>query len=284
MSLNGTTTIKVNPLPGGFGARVEFDTRTPPDLSEAQAIAQAFHAHQVLIFEGADLTLAQLAAFVRAFGTQDDGSGRLASDSNEYAGIRVVENVEKGKFGPRSNSELDWHSDRFFDPVVAGLLNSVVVPKEGGDTSFCDLYRALEELPVALRQAIEGRRIKQDVVFDAQGKPGMRPGGVKLDDVMSSPGVETDMVQFHRFTRKPFLFLGNRLNAYVPDLPLEESEALLDALFAHVDQPQFHYRHHWAAHELILYDNRCCMHRREAFDENAERKLYASVVDRSDIL
>lgn len=284
MSSNSTTTINVRPLPTGFGAWVEFDTSSPPNESEALEIAKAFHAHRVLIFEKANLTLAQLAAFVRAFGSHDDGSGRLASDSNEYAGIRVVENVEKGKFGPRSNSELDWHSDRFYDPVVAGLLNSVVVPQEGGDTSFSDLYRAFDELPPSLRQAIEGRRIKQDVVFDAQGKPGMRPGGVKVEDVMSSPGIETDIVQRHPFTGKSFLFLGNRLNACVPGLSLAESEDLLDALYAHVDRPEFHYRHHWQANELILYDNRCCMHRRETFDANAERKLYASVVDRSNIL
>lgn len=284
MSVNSTTTINVRPLPNGFGARVDFDTRHPPQAHEVHAIAEAFHAHQVLIFEHAELSLAQLSAFVRAFGSADDGNGRLASDSNEYAGIRVVENVEKGKFGPRSNSELDWHSDRFYDPVVAGLLNSVVVPAEGGDTSFSNLYLAFEQLPSALRQAIEGRRIKQDVVFDAHGKPGMRPGGVAVEDVVNSPGIETEIVQRHPFTRKRFLFLGNRLNAYIPDLPLAESDALLDALYAHVDQPQFHYRHHWQANELILYDNRCCMHRREKFDVNAERKLYASVVDRSDVL
>ncbi|WP_020656761.1 TauD/TfdA dioxygenase family protein [Massilia niastensis] len=278
------THTRITPRFNNFGADVDIDLSQPLSEAEKREIADAFHRYQFVIFREADLTLAQLAAFVEAFGTADQGRGRLASDVNEYAGIRVVENVEKGKFGPRGNSELAWHSDRFFDPVVAGVLNSVVVPEVGGDTSLADMYRALDELPPPLRRAIEGRKIKQDCVFAPDGTPGIRPGGMPIAGVDRSPGIATDIVQTHRYTGKQFLYLGNRLNAYVEGLPLEESESLLDALYAHVDQTTFHYRHHWAPHELVLYDNQACMHRRESFDVNADRKLYASVVDKSDLL
>src|SRR5436309_2186148 len=177
------TAITYTPFPSGFGARVEFDPAQVPTSQQAREIAAIFHDHLFVYFPRADITPQQLADFVMAFGQPDGPHGRLASAS-EYAGIRIVENVEGGKFGPRSNSEMDWHSDRFYDPVAAGLLQSVVVPEEGGDTSLANMYAALAEMPADLRQAIEGRSIKQDAVFDAEGRPGIRPGGVALDDVV----------------------------------------------------------------------------------------------------
>lgn len=278
------STIDYQPMASGFGARVDFDPVRVPTPDEAQQIAKIFQQHLFVYFERANATMQQLAQFVVAFGKPDDPRGRLASAVSEYAGIRVVENVEKGKFGPRSNSELDWHADRFYDPVAAGLLQSIVVPAEGGDTSFANMVQALAELPSELRLAIEGRRIKQDVVFDAGGRPGMRPGGVAVHDVVNTPGIATDIIQVYERTGQPYLYLGNRLNAYVEGLTLQASEALLDKLYAHVDQPCFHYRHHWQPLELVMYDNRRCMHRRETFDINADRKLIAAVVDSSDIL
>ncbi len=278
------TSIPYTPMAGGFGARVDFDPARVPTADEVQQIARIFRQHLFVYFNRADISMQQLAEFVVAFGKPDDPSGRLASAVSEYAGIRVVENAEKGKFGPRSNSELDWHADRFYNPVAAGLLQSLVVPAEGGDTSLANMVQALAELPPELRQAIEGRRIKQDAVFDAEGRPGMRPGGVAVQDVANTPGIATDIIQVYPYTGVAYLYLGNRLNAHVEGLTLPDSEALLDQLYAHVNQPRFHYRHHWKPLELLFYDNRRCMHRRETFDINADRKLIAAVVDTSDVL
>jgi taurine dioxygenase len=281
---HATHAHRIQPLPNGFGAWADYNITRPLSVTEVQEIADAFHRYLFVILRNADLSFAQLAAFLDAFGLQDQPTGRLASAVEGYSGIRVVENVERGKFGPRSNSELHWHSDRFFEPVVAGVLSSVVVPEQGGDTSLVDMYRAYDELPADLRKAISGRTIKQDCVFAANGEPMIRPGGAQVEDVVSSPGIETPIVQTRRLTWRKYFYLGNRLNACIPSLPLEESEALLDRLFAHLEQPHLQYRHHWSAHELVLYDNRCCMHRREAFEVDAERKLYASVVANSEIL
>lgn len=275
--------IPYAPLAGGFGARVDFDPAHVPTPAQAREIAAIFSRHLFVYFPRAEMTPKQLADFVLAFGEPDGPRGRLAS-ATEYAGIRFVENVEGGKFGPRSNSELDWHSDRFYDPVVAGLLNSVIVPREGGDTSLANMYDALEALPADLRAAIDGRSIKQDAVFDAEGRPGIRPGGVAIDDVVNSKGISLPIVQVHPRSGRRFLYLGNRLNAHVDGLGRADSEALLDRLYAHVNQPRFHYRHRWSPNELLMYDNRCCMHRRETFDPAAQRKLVAAVVDTSAIL
>lgn len=283
MMLETATSTRAIPFPGGFGARMPQDLTRPLWDADRNEIAAAFHVHRLLIFAGAKMDFPLLAAFVDNLGEPDGGKGRLSS-TTEYPGIRIVENVDRGAFGPRGNSELHWHSDRFFDPVVAGILNAVVVPDEGGDTSFADMHRAYDELPADLLAAIEDRSIKQDCIFDADGEPGIRPGGTAIEDVVNSPGIALPIIQDHARTGRRYLYLGNRLNAYVRGLSLEDSETLLNRLFAHVDQPHLHYRHHWQADELVLYDNVRCMHRREAFAPDAERKLYASVVARSDLL
>jgi taurine dioxygenase len=268
---------------GGLGARLPHDLTRALSDGDRSEIEGAFHQYGVLIFEGAMMGFPMLAAFVNALGEPDDGKGRLAS-TTQYAGIRVVENVERGAFGPRGNSELNWHADRFFNPVLAGILNSVVVSPEGGDTSFADMRRAYDDLPNDLLAAINGCSIKQDCVFDADGAPAIRPGGMQIEDIVRSPGIALPIVQMHRQTGRPYLYLGNRLNAHILGLSLEQSDALLDRLYVHIDQPHLHYRHQWRADELILYDNVRCMHRRDAFPADAERKLYASVVAKSDLL
>ena len=275
---------RIRPFATGFGAWADHDVTRRLEAEDVREIAAAFHRYLFIIFPNAQMSMAQLAQFIETFGLPDQPSGRLATAVDGYAGIRIVENAEPGKFGPRSNSELQWHSDRFFDPVVAGLLCSVVVPQTGGDTSLVDMCRAHDDLPDDLRRAIAGRTIKQDCLFAADGQPMIRPGGTRLEDVTSSPGIETPIVQVRRHTWKKYLYLGNRLNACIPSLPLAQSEALLDQLFAHVEQPHLQYRHHWSPGQLMFYDNRCCMHRREAFDGSAQRKLYASVVASSDVL
>jgi len=276
-------TINHTPMNGGFGARVDHDPAQVPTPQQAREIAAIFHKYLFVYFPRAEMTPRQLADFVVAFGEPDGPRGRLASAS-EYAGIRFVENVVGGQFGPRSNSEMDWHSDRFYDPVAAGLLHSLIVPREGGDTSLANMVAALDAMPAELRSEIEGRSIKQDAVFDAEGRPGIRPGGVAITDVASSRGISLPIVQAHPRSGRRFLYLGNRLNAHVDGLGLADSEALLDRLYEHVNQPRFHYRHRWSPNELLMYDNRCCMHRRESFDPAAQRKLVAAVVDTSEIL
>lgn len=277
-------TVEITPLPSGFGSVAKHDLKQPLSEQEKREIAAAFTSHLFVIFPNADLTKDQLEDFVLGMGTSDDGKGHLAAKLEGHAGIRVVENEIAGEYGPKSNSELHWHTDRFFDPVAAGVLNSIIIPPEGGDTSLANMYAALEGLPADLREQIEGRSIKQDCVIGADGSRSVRRGDEKVADVTTSDGVAVPIILRHPRSGRDYLYLGNRLNSYVVGMPLDESEALLDALYAHVDQVEFHYRHRWQPHELIIYDNRCCMHRREAFAPDAERKLYAAVVVQSELL
>lgn len=274
----------IRPFPSGFGATADFDLRLPLSAAAKRVIADAYHRHLFLLFPDADLSLDELHEFVLGMGTPDEGKGHLAAGVNGYTGIRVVENVTAGDYGPKSNSELHWHADRFFDPVEAGVLQSVTVPPEGGDTSFANMVQALAELPADLREAIEGRAIKQDCLVLADGTLGIRPADQPVDDVVASSGVDVPIVQTYARTGQQFLYLGNRMNSHVRGLSVADSEALLDRLFAHADQPRFHYRHAWQPHQLVLYDNRRCMHRRETFPASSKRKLHAAVVVASDLL
>jgi taurine dioxygenase len=85
-------------------------------------------------------------------------------------------------------------------------------------------------------------------------------------------------VRTHPETGRKCLFLGRRRNSYVVDLPLEESEALLDALWGHATQPRFAFRQQWQVGDLMIWDNRCTLHRRDPFDPNARRVMHRTQI------
>lgn len=277
---------KIRPLENvSFGAYADYDLKAPLSKEAILEIAEAFHEHLVLIFKNADLSLDQLHHLTLSLGQPDEGKGHWAKrvDDKAHTGIRVIENVEEGVYGPRSNTELFWHVDRFFDPLVAGILNSVIIPETGGNTSFCNMYQAYDELPDALKERVQHLSIKQDCVVNEAGEKAIRRTTDTVEDVTTSPGVEIPIVLTHPSTHKPYLYLGNRINSYIPGLSLADSEALLDTLWEHADNPRFHYTHKWQENDLVLYEQRCVMHKRDAFPAHMKRKLHASVIVQSEI-
>jgi taurine dioxygenase len=162
-------------------------------------------------------------------------------------------------------------------PPNQTLLYALEVPSEGGKTGFNNMYAAYETLPADLRERVRGLELKHDATIDAAGY--VRKRFADADpDLRRSPGAVHPLVRTHPETGRACLYLGRRSKAYVTGLPLEESEALLDALWAHASLPQLAWYHGWRAGDLVMWDNRCVMHRRDAFDPNARRTLHRVVV------
>ena len=138
------------------------------------------------------------------------------------------------------------------------------------------MYRALETLPAELRKAIEGRVCRHDASRNSAGE--LRRGFVDAPDPTQTVGAEHPIVRTHPVTGRQALFLGRRRNAYIPGLPLADSEALLDALWAHAENPAFAWYQQWRVGDLVLWDNRCVMHRRDAFDPSARRIMHRTQV------
>jgi taurine dioxygenase len=274
--------IEVIPSKAALGADVRgVDISRPLSSAERDAIRNAWHAHLVLRFRGRVLTDPQLLAFARHFGDlqyapSNEVSDKFGGDHVDYPEIAVVSNIiEGGKpIGALGSGEAYWHTDSSFieQPPAGSFLHALEIPPSGGDTSFCNMYLAYETLPERLMERIRGRKALHNFSYTASGA--LRKGFEDTTDVTKAPGAHHPLVRTHAETGRPALFLGRRLKSYIEGLPVPESEALLDELWAHATQPKFVWTQQWQIGDLILWDNRCCMHRRDAFDASARRLMH----------
>jgi taurine dioxygenase len=245
------------------------------------AVKQAWAQHLVLRFRGQRLADDDLLRFSRQFGELDWAPIAAANDApegREY--VMVVSNVvENGQaIGQLGAYEAIWHTDMSYvqEPPSASALYALEVPPEGGDTGFCNMYRAYETLPDGLRREIVGHLCRHDASRNSAGE--LRRGFVDASDASQTIGAEHPLVRTHPVTGRKALFLGRRRNAYIPGLPLEASESLLDALWAHATKDEFTWYQQWRVGDLILWDNRCVMHRRDAFDPAARRVMHRTQI------
>jgi taurine dioxygenase len=201
-----------------------------------------------------------------------------APEGREY--VMVISNViENGKaIGQLGAYEAVWHTDMSYipDPPSASALYALEVPSSGGDTGFCNMYRAYDSLDTGLRREVADRRCRHDASRNAAGE--LRRGFVEAADPSQTIGAEHPIVRTHPTTGRKALFLGRRRNAYIPDLSLADSEALLDALWDHATRPELTWYQQWQVGDLILWDNRCVMHQRDAFDPTTRRIMHRTQI------
>jgi taurine dioxygenase len=245
-------------------------------------IHQAWLDHLVILVRGQQLTDDDLIAFSRQFGELDwapiQETGRRFVDGHPE--IYVVSNViENGvPIGSLGAGEAVWHTDMSYleDPPKASMLYALEVPPAGGNTYFCNMYRAYEDLPATLKTRIAGLSIKHDATYNSGGY--VRQGATAIDDPVASPGVYHPLVCRHPETGRQALYLGRRRNAYIATLPVSESEALLDELWTFASRPEIAWAHEWQVGDLVLWDNRCTMHRRDPFDEHTRRTMHRTQI------
>jgi taurine dioxygenase len=232
----------------------------------------------VILIRGQDLTADDLVDFVQTFGELE-----FATPTSELPpGIRarpnphisMVSNIRQdgAPIGTLGDGEVVWHSDMSYheEPISASMLYAVEVPAAGGRTGFVNMYQALDTLPADLKSVVRTLTIKNDATYNSAGQ--IRRGMVPVTDVTKSPGVTHPAVRTHPETGHDALYLGRRPNAYVNGLDVPASEALLNRLWAHATALPAWF-HDWQVGDLVVWDNRCVMHRREPFDPDARRLL-----------
>lgn len=276
--VTGRAAPQVRPLSDAVGAEiVGVDLAALSDAGFA-FIMQAWDTHSALLFRDQHLSHDALVAFSRRFGGLDlapiQENGRTAVPG--YPEIYVVSNIlgPDGKpIGSLGAGEAVWHTDMSYleNPPDASMLYALEVPPTGGDTWVCGMNVACASLPAALRKAVAGRSIKHDGTYNSGGY--LRAGVTANDDPVTSIGVVHPIICAHPRTGTPTLYLGRRKNAYVVGLPLDESESLLDALWEHATRPEHLYVHRWRVGDLLLWDNRSTMHRRDPFDAGSRRLM-----------
>ncbi|HLB96372.1 MAG TPA: TauD/TfdA family dioxygenase, partial [Acetobacteraceae bacterium] len=254
------------------------------ELTEVQfaALQRAWHDHEVILVRGQTLNDQDLIAFSRRFGDLDlapiQETGRRFVEG--LPEIYIVSNVTiNGQpIGSLGAGEAVWHTDMsYLDvPPMASMLFAIEVPPAGGNTAFCSMYAVYEALPDELKRRIANLKIKHDGTYNSGGY--VRQGITPTDDPVSAPGTFHPLVCTHPDSGRRGLYLGRRRNAYIEGLSLAESEALLDEIWAFATRDELTWYNTWRVGDLVLWDNRCTMHRRDPFDPGSRRIMHRTQI------
>ena len=271
--------MKINPINNHFVADVDgIDIGTISD-EDFEAVYQAWLQFGVLRLHDQPLDEESLQQFSRRFGPLEERPmGRLPAEAKAKIKNRYVTQlsniVENGKpIGGLGNSEANWHSDMTYvdTPPPASILLGIEIPEVGGNTYFADQQAAYEALPEALRTRAETLSIKHDAAHTSVGS--LRRGFEAFDDPRQAPGAVHPIIRTHEETGKKVLYLGRREWAFIPGLSLDDSETLLDELWSYAATDSNTWGQQWQPGDLIIWDNRRVLHRRDDFPADSRRLM-----------
>jgi len=277
-----THAAQIIPSGQALGAEIRnLDLRNLSD-SEFDSIHDAWLNHLVVLLRAQQLTDEDLIRFSRRLGNldwapvQETGRRFVEGHPEIYVVSNVIENgVPIGSLGA---GEAVWHTDMSYleTPPKASLLYALEVPRAGGNTYFCNMYLAYQHLPASLKRRASGLQVKHDGTYNSGGY--VRQGLTAVNDPLTSPGAYHPLVVTHPETGRRALYLGRRRNAYLGGLSLVESEALLDELWSYATRDEIVWHNEWQAGDVVLWDNRCTMHRRDPFDPESRRILHRTQI------
>ncbi|MEM7190615.1 MAG: TauD/TfdA family dioxygenase [Pseudomonadota bacterium] len=269
---------ETQPISDAVGLEVMDIDLKAVNAGQASLLEALFNQHAALLFRNQQLGPMDLVRFSRFFGALDEApvneEGKTAID--DFPEIYVVSNImgPGGKpIGSLGAGEATWHTDMSYleRPPKASMLYGTEIPPEGGNTWLAGMYAAADAMPSSLRRKVDGRRIKHDGTYNSAGL--LRQGMTPSDDPTTSVGTFHPIICTHEDSGREALYLGRRRNAYIEGLELAESEELLDELWTYATQPQFTYSHTWQVGDVLMWDNRATLHRRDPFDPDARRYM-----------
>ena len=247
--------------------------------SEFRVLYTAWLEFGVLRIRGQSLNDGELQRFSNRFGPLEEiPYGKISEEEkqkikNRY--VTVISNIEvDGKpIGGLGNKEATWHSDMTYieDPPPASILMSLEVPELGGDTHFSDQKAAYLSLPNELVSRIENLSIKHNAAHTSVGD--LRRGFDPIKDPREAPGAIHPIVRTHDETQEKMLYLGRRELAYVVGFALEESEQLLNEVWRYAAMSENVWTQQWEIGDVIIWDNRRVLHRRDGFDRSQRRLM-----------
>ena len=264
----------ITPLDATFGARItDIDLGNLSD-ADWKAVEDAFHEYAALVFPGQDLTDEEQAAFGERFGEIEylrDGVRKAVPISNVKPDGSIMAPKEKRYQSLRGNE--GWHTDSSYMPLAAkaSILAAQIVPSRGGETELADMRNAYDTLDEATKTKIEGLSAYHSL-YASQAKAGFK------FDTGDGYGYHTKgaplrpLVKRHPVTGRKSLFIGR--HAYrIPGMDDKEAQALLDRLIEHACQPPRIYSHRWQPGDVMMWDNRCVLHRACPYDYNEARVM-----------
>jgi taurine dioxygenase len=282
-------TLSIRALDAALGAEVNgVDLSQPLARSDIEVIENTWRERLVVVFHDQQLSDPQLISFSKNFGELDPPGPNPYGQPflKEHPELNVISNVvQDGQpIGNLGDGEAVWHADMTYVdvPPKAAMLHALEVPppEAGGNTYFANMFAAYESLPADLKTAAEGKTAVHDASTNSAGM--LRKGYKEVTDVRQTVGALHPLVRTDPATGRKALFLGRRPNAYVVGLEVPESEALLDALWAHATEPRFAMCHEWRVGDLLMWNNLSVLHRRDPFDPKTRRIMHRSQIKGSE--
>lgn len=276
-------TMRIRPLPAPLGAEVDgVDLSRPLPPGTFAEIERAWRQRLVLVIHDQELSDPELIEFSRHWGELDPPGPNPygAPFLPEHPEVNVISNVvEDGRpIGNLGAGEAVWHADMTYidRPPKAAILHALEIPPSGGNTYFADMFAAYDALDADTKRRIEGRVAIHDASLNSAGM--LRRGYELVTDVRQTRGARHPLVRTEAATGRKALFLGRRTNGYILDMELAESEALLDALWAHAGNMRFAMSHEWRRGDVLIWNNLSVLHRRDPFDPKARRVMHRTQI------
>ena len=270
----GYPRMAISRLSPALGAEVRgVDLAAPVGDDLFAAIYDALLAHQVLVFPDQELTADQQIAFSRRFGTvQIHVLDQFRADNPEIFWISNLDSEGKPTGEHPDPGAMVWHTDGSWHriPGKVTLLYGIEVPEDGGDTLFANTSAAYAALDGAIKARLENARAVHDFDYSRRRTPAKDQ--LTPAQKAAVPPVEHPVIQAHPDTGRKAIYLGHHA-ARIAGMAPAEGEALVIEINRLATRPAFVYRHNWRAGDLVVWDNRCTLHKATAFDTATERRV-----------
>jgi alpha-ketoglutarate-dependent taurine dioxygenase len=280
MDVSTQTKLDVIPLSKHIGAEIRgIDLRDTLDPGTIRAIHNAWLDYAVLLFRSQNFSQEDLIRVTKYFGEHapvtrpqkyyPKGFSKLLPNIMTISNIR--ENGET--IGALPDGEMHFHHDQIHNvlPHNGTLLYSLEIPTYGGDTLFASGVAAYDTLDPAIRNKLEGRKALHHYNYGATARDDKNALEAFSESV--HPVFRT-----HDETGRKAVYVNRLMTVAIVDMPQEESDALLNAVFDHSEKPEFVYRHRWKVGDLLVWDNRCSMHARDDFPSDQRRLMLRTTI------
>lgn len=280
--VRASTSLEIVPSSTGFGADIlgfDFDAF---DEAQVEELRSAWLDHGVVRFRGYKISDEQQVRLTGMLGEYVKHPRQIRGEEgahHAYEEILVIGNakVDGKAAGTMGNSEAQWHTDTWFyeRPPAAALLHAIELPPSGGDTYFADMYGIYDRLPAALRKILDGRLIQCDTIYDGAGRVRNGQQAPDTPDIRLWAHMRHPIVRTHGESGRNCLYVGiESKSSWIVGLPIDESVAILDEIFAYVRQPDNQFKQFWEDGDMIMWDNRCTMHRRDGWAGEFTRVMH----------
>jgi len=280
-----TVDLKIQTLHPALGAEVVgLDLAESMDDETFQAIRDAWMKHLVLAFPNQTLSDEQQITFSQRFGALEEHHQDIIKSRSSPQIFRVSNVNDEGNMMPSDHPSVAqislaqrWHTDSSYRavPSMGSILRGIEVTKEGGETCFSNMYMVYDALNPATKRRITGCRARHDFGHLTKLAP-VKP--LTESERQAMPPVWQPMVRKHPWTGRPSLFISPIYNDAIEGMNDDEAAELLTELTKFAGREEFVYRHRWTQGDVVMWDNRCTMHRVTPYDLNLRRVMHRNTV------